>query len=139
MGVLNSSGWIWWIERGKLALGTTSNGGETVTAPTSSTAGKTIRVYCKEFAKVYSPGSGDDAAEFSSGSSIALNEYSKLPAQFHEALIAKVMEKLYRKDIEGVQASEYWRKVYKDFVIGAKKYANTNRLDSGFTVNQYDM
>ena len=139
MSVLNSKGWIWWIERGKLALGTTSNGGETVTPPTSSTAGKTIRVYCKEFAKIYRPGSGTDAAEFSMGTSIDLTEYSKLPAQFHEALIAKVMEKLYRKDVEGIQVAEYWRKVYKDFVIDAKKYANTNRLDTGFTVQQHDM
>ena len=46
--------------------------------------------------------------------------------QFHEALIAKAMEKLYRKDVEGLQVAEYWRKVYKDFVVGAKKYANTN-------------
>ena len=45
MAVLNSKGWIWWIERGKLAVSTTSNGGATVSPPSSSNAGKTIRVY----------------------------------------------------------------------------------------------
>ena len=49
------------------------------------------------------------------------------------------MEKLYRKDVEGIQVSEYWRKVYKEFAMEPKKYANTNRVDSGFTINQYDM
>ena len=139
MAVLNSKGWIWWIERGKLALGTTSNNGETVSPPSSSNNGKTIRVYCKEFAKIYRPGTDTDAAEFSLGASIDLTEYSKLPTQFHEALIAKVMEKLYRKDVEGIQVAEYWKKVYKDFVVEAKKYANTGRLDTGFNVQQHDM
>ena len=139
MAVLNSKGWIWWIERGKLAVSTTSNGGATVSPPSSSNAGKTIRVYCKEFAQVYRPASADEAAEFSTGTSINLTEYSQLPVQFHEALIAKTMEKLYRKDVEGIQVSEYWRKVYKEFAMEAKKYANTNRVDSGFTINQYDM
>ena len=139
MAVLHSKGWIWWIERGKLAVGTTSNGGETVSPPSSSNNGKTIRVYCKEFAKIYRPGAGVDANEFSTGTNIDLTEYSKLPEQFHEALIAKAMEKLYRKDVEGLQVAEYWRKVYKDFVVEAKKFANSNRLDSGFTVQQYEM
>ena len=49
------------------------------------------------------------------------------------------MEKLYRINPEGIQLSEYWRKVYKDYVISAKKYANSRRLDRGFTVKQYDM
>ena len=121
MAVLNSKGWIWWIERGKLAVSTTSNGGATVSPPSSSNAGKTIRVYCKEFAQVYRPASADEAAEFSTGTSINLTEYSQLPVQFHEALIAKTMEKLYRKDVEGIQVSEYWRKVYKEFAMEAKK------------------
>ena len=137
MSVLHSKGWTWWIERGKLALGITS--GNTVNPPSSSTSGKVIRVYCKEFAKIYRPGSDTDAAEFSTGASIDLAEYSKLPSQFHEALIAKVMEKLYRKDVEGIQVAEYYRKVYKDFVIEAKKYANTGRLDTGFNVQQHEM
>ena len=50
MGVLHSSGYVYWIERGKLAIGTTSNNGITVTPP--GTAGQSIRVYVKEKAPV---------------------------------------------------------------------------------------
>ena len=136
MGVLHSSGYIWWIERGKLAIGLTSDNGVTVNPP--SDAGKTIRMYCKEVAQVDN-GSGTALSEFSTGSSINLNEFSLLPSQFHEALIAKVMEKLYRRQPEGVQMAEYWRSVYDKFVLEGKKYANQNKNDSGFTVAQYYM
>ena len=82
MAVLNSKGWIWWIERGKLAVSTTSNGGATVSPPSSSNAGKTIRVYCKEFAQVYRPATTDEAAEFSTGASINyLFNFMKLSLQ----------------------------------------------------------
>ena len=40
MGVLHGSGYVWWIERGKLAIGTTSDNGATVKPPT--TAGHVI-------------------------------------------------------------------------------------------------
>ena len=138
MAILNSSGWVWWVERGKLAIGTSSNNGATVTPP--STASITIRIYGKEVAPVDN-GDGDDGelAAFSTGTDINLAEYSKLPEQYHEALVAKVMEKLYRINPEGIQASEYWRKVYQDALISAKKYANSRRLDGGFTVAQHDM
>ena len=92
MGVLHPSGYVWWIERGKLAIGTTSDYGNTVSAP--STADHVIRVYGKEIATIDN-GSGVELTKFTTGASINLDEYSKLPEQFHDALIAKVMEKLY--------------------------------------------
>ena len=136
MAVLNTEGWIWWVERGKLAIGTTSDNGNTVQPP--KTASKIIRIYCKEVATVDN-GSGTAIAEFSTGSSINTAQSSNLPEEYHEALVAKVMEKLYRTNPEGIQLSEYWRKVYKDYVISAKKYANSRRLDTGFTIQQHDM
>ena len=68
-----------------------------------------------------------------------MDEYSLLPEQFHEALIAKVMIKLYRKDPEGVALSQYWDQVYLQHKIEGIKYSNQGRLDSGFNVAQYDM
>jgi len=135
MGVLHSSGYVWWIERGKLAIGT-SSGGDTVSAP--STAGHVIRVYGKEIATVNNE-SGTELTKFSTGTSINLAEYSNLPEQFHDALIAKVMEYLYRKDLEGLPIADYWSKVYMTHLIEAKKYANSRRLDSGFNIAQNDM
>ena len=136
MATLHTSGYVWWVERGKLAVGISSNNGETVSGP--SDAGDTIRIYGKEVVPVDN-GSGTDLAEFSSGTSLNLAEFSKLPEQFHEALIARVNEKLYRKDVEGLQISQYWGAVYKDYVLRGKKYANMRRQDSGFTVAQHDM
>lgn len=136
MGVLHSSGYVWWIERGKLAIGTTSDYGNTVSAP--STAGHVIRVYGKEIATVDN-GSGTELTEFSTGASIDLDQFSNLPEQFHDALIAKVMEYLYRKDLEGLPIADYWSKVYMTHLIEAKKYANSRRLDSGFNIAQNDM
>ena len=135
MAVLNTEGWIWWVERGKLAIGTTSDNGNTVQPP--KTASKVIRIYCKEVATVDNEGTA--IAEFSTGSSINTAQFSNLPEEYHEALVAKVMEKLYRTNPEGIQLSEYWRKVCKDYVISAKKYANSRRLDTGFTIQQHDM
>ena len=62
MGVLHSSGYVWWIERGKLAIGTTSDNGNTVSPP--STASHSIRVYGKEVGQVQRDGSisTDDAS-----------------------------------------------------------------------------
>ena len=136
MAILNSKGWVWWIERGKIAIGTSSDTGNTVTPP--SVASKIIRIYGKEVAPVDN-GSGTDIAEFTSGASIDTAQFSKLPEQYHEALVAKVMEKLYRINPEGIQVAEYWRNVYQESVISAKKYANSRRLDTGFTVAQHDM
>ena len=136
MAVLNSSGYVWWIERGKLAIGTTSTYGSEVSPP--STAGDTIRVYGKEIATVDN-GGGTELSKFSTGNSINLAEYSKLPEQFHDALVAKVMEYLYRKNVEGVPLADYWSKVYMSHLIEAKKYANSRRLDTGFNIKQHDM
>ena len=136
MAVLHSSGYIYWIERGKIAIGTTGNGGETVTPP--STAGHSIRLYVKEVAPVDN-GSGTDISEFSTGSSINLAEFSKLPAQFHEALIARVFEKLYQGTSDGLQAAQYWRTIYEDHRVKAMKYANSRRNDSGISILQHDM
>ena len=133
---MNSSGWTWWIERGKLSVGTTSDNGTTVTPPSS--AGKTIRIYAKEVGQVATTG-GPDQPNFSTGTDIDLDEYSRLPEEFHEALIAKVMEKLYRKDVEGIKIAEYWRTIYSKYMAEGKKYANKGRLDSGFSVMQHDM
>ena len=125
MAVYHSSGYIYWIERGKIAIGTTSNGGETVTPP--STTGDSIRLYVKEVAPVDN-GSGADISEF-----------SKLPAQFHEALIARVLEKLYQGTSDGLQAAQYWRTIYEDHRVKAMKYANSRRNDSGVSILQHDM
>ena len=138
MAILHSSGYVWWIERGKLAIGTTSNGGVTVTPP--STASHIIRVYAKEMAPIDNgDGDGGELSDFSTGTDINLAEYSKLPEQYHEALIAKAMEKLYRKDVEGLSLSDYWSKVYRSIVVSAKQYANSRRQDSGFNISQHDM
>ena len=59
MAILNSKGWVWWIERGKIAIGTSSDTGNTVTPP--SVASKIIRIYGKEVAPVDN-GSGTDIA-----------------------------------------------------------------------------
>ena len=136
MGVLHSSGYVYWVERGKLAVGVTSNNGVTVTPP--STASHSIRLYVKEVAPVDN-GSGTEISEFSTGTSINLAEFSKLPAQFHEGLIAKVLEKLYQGTAEGLQAAQYWRTIYEDHRRKAMRYANSRRNDSGVSILQHDM
>lgn len=136
MANLHSSGYVWWIERGKLAIGISSNYGSEVSPP--SIAGHTIRVYGKEIATVDN-GSGTELTKFSTGSSINLAEFSNLPEQFHDALVAKVIEYLYRKNVEGLPLADYWSKVYMTHLMEAKKYANSRMLDAGFNVMQHDM
>ena len=126
MAVLHSKGYVWWVERGKLALGTTSNYGSTVQSPT--TASEEVRVYGKL-----------KATAFATGTSMDLTEESTLPSQFHEALVAKAMVRLYQLNPNTVHLAQYWQQVYNSHLIAAKKYANTNRFDSGFTIKQHEM
>ena len=110
----NSKGFIWWIERGKIGIATTSDYGTTFVSPTVI---YTVRAFCSKLAD-----------HFSIGTSIDLNEESDLPEIFQEALISKVNSMVYEKSPEGIQLAQYWEGKYRESIHEAKKYGNDNRV-----------
>ena len=104
---------VYWLERGKIAIATKS--GDTFTSPSSVL---TFRVTAITHDYEFSASSG--------ATLIDPSESPAMPVQFHEALVAGVLEKMYAKTPDGVQLSQFWEQKYRQHVIEAKKYANNN-------------
>ena len=87
MAANNSKGWCWWVDRGSLGIAKTSDYGKSFTSPEVGDAGtNNVRIFCSALAD-----------PFPTGSSMNLDsETSDIPEVFHEALIAKVHEKIYQ-------------------------------------------
>jgi hypothetical protein len=107
----HSLGYVWWVERNKLGVATTDNGSN-FTSPTTND--HEMRIWASKLGDHFTIGAGINTAE-----------ESELPAMFHEGLIAKVNESVYEKNPETLGLAQYWRNKYDDFIIEAKRYANT--------------
>ena len=116
---------VYWLERGKIAIATKS--GDTFTSPSSVLAYRiTAITHDYEF----------DASD--TGTLIGPTESPAIPVQFHEALVAGVLEKMYAKTPEGVQLSQFWDQKYRQHVIEAKKYANTRNDGKAPSIKGYE-
>lgn len=105
---------FWWIKDHQLGIGIKSDS-ETLAAVTEAVE---IKVHYSR-----------KAADLTT----ALTDVSEIPPQFHEALIARVNERLYARKGE-LSKARYWRAEYKDYIRSALRYVNQNRDNSGFLV-----
>tara|TARA_R110002020_G_scaffold235473_2_gene447613 strand:+ start:329 stop:700 length:372 start_codon:yes stop_codon:yes gene_type:complete len=120
----HSKNYVWWVDGKRLGIATTSDQ-ENYTSPSTNDS---CRVHCIK-----------KATHFKTGGTIDLTENSDIPAQFREALIAKVHELVYEHNPETIQLAQYWRAKYDDYVRDAKRYANTGRVAKTiYSVRGYD-
>mgnify|MGYP003131894305 CR=1 FL=1 len=120
---MNSKGYIWWLERDKIGIATTSDYGANVKSPSSVV---TVRVFCSKLADHFLTGAATD-----------LNEESDLPEMFQDALIYKVNAMIYERNPETIQLAQYWEGKYQAEIIEAKKYGNERRI-KGANIRGYD-
>ena len=116
---------VYWLERGKIAIATKS--GDTFTSPTSALGYRiTAIVHDYEF----------DSSD--TGTLIGPDESPVLPVEFHEALVAGVLEKMYAKSPEGVQLAQYWSQKYREYIIEGKRKANIGHDGKSPSIKGYE-
>jgi len=109
----------WWIKDGQLGIGTLSDS-DVLAAVTEV---KTVKVHYSRKATAFTTD---------------LTEVCEIPSQFHEALVARVNEKLYARQGK-LNEARYWRAEWKEYLRSAMRYVNRNRDNSGYLVvpNEY--
>lgn len=116
---------VYWLERGKIAIATKS--GDSFTSPTT-TLNFRVTAITHDF----------DFGATDAGTLLGPSDPPNMPVQFHEALVAGVLEKMYAKTPEGVQLSQFWDQKYRQHVIEAKKYANTRNDGKAPSIKGYE-
>ena len=117
------SGYVWWVERDKIGLATTSDNGATFTSPAKDGTSN-IRIFGSKLATTFTL------------PTIDLTDESEIPEQFREALIYKVNEMIYEKNPDTIPLAQYNNAKYMDMVMEAKKYGNTERTE-GYSIKGY--
>jgi len=108
---------VWWIEDGKLGIGTYSNG-----TITSIQEIKTVRVHAE-----YVP----------AGFTTDLTEEPNLPQHLHNAIIAPVLEELYaRKGL--LPMMQYWSAKWKEYIKDGIRWKNKSQDATAFSIKQHD-
>jgi hypothetical protein len=73
-----------------------------------------------------------------SGSGISMDESSIIPEEFHEGLTYYVIAKGYELKPETLQASVFWRSLWKEQISEGKTYSNKQRDGSSYHIKQHD-
>lgn len=111
---------VYWIERDGIAIAkldrTATSIANEFTGPDGS---KTVTIFATSLDSNFDTTSGTGK--------ISPTESPSIPAEFHEALTYKVLEKLYSVNMETLKASEYWASKFDRAIIEGKRYANINR------------
>ena len=111
---------VYWIERDSLAIATLDRTATSISNEfTGPVAGKTVTVFATKY---------DDEFDSSTGTGkIGPNESPSIPSEFHEALAARVIEKLYAQNPLTIQVAGYWAQKFNAAIIQGKRYANIGR------------
>lgn len=117
MGVISEK--VWWLKDGKLGIATYSYSTGKMT--TLSDTGDTIRIHYVKKATALTT---------------TLTDVPGIPSQFHEALIARVMEKLYARKGMMVEA-RYWRAEWQDYLKSGIMHANRAKDGTNYSVVQH--
>lgn len=118
---------VYWIERDAIAIAQRSNS-DTSTDYVSVTEVKTVNVHAVK----------TDEKFVASGSGISMDESSIIPEEFHEGLTYYVIAKGYELKPETLQASVFWKGLWKEQISEGKTYANKQRDGSSYHIQQHD-
>ena len=111
---------VYWIERDSIAIAALDRTATSIANEfTGPVAGKTVTVFAIKL---------DDNFDTSTGAGkIGPGESPNIPSEFHEAIVSKVLEKLYAQNPATIQIANYWGTKFNALVLEAKKYANIGR------------
>jgi len=110
----------WWLKGNSIGVGSLS-GSDSITAVSSA---KKIYVYFKEVA-------GDIEGDIDDGDTL------KIHKGYHDAIISRVLEKLYAKKGMMNEAG-YWRSEWNNYLKMAKAEVNKGFDGSGYTIHHHD-
>lgn len=110
---------VWWLKDGKLGIATYNYSTGKMT--TLSDTGDTIRIHFVKKA---------------SALTVTLSGSPDIPSQFHDALIARVMEKLYARKGMMVE-TRYWRAEWQDYLKSGIVHANKAKDGTSYSVAQH--
>ena len=112
---------VYWVERDKLAIATLDRTATSIDNEfTGPVAGKTVTVFAVKLDSNFGPTD-------STSNKIGPTESPSIPAEFHEVLTYKVLEKLYSRAPSTIQMAVYWNSRFQAAIIEGKRYANTGR------------
>tara|TARA_E500000318_G_scaffold103376_1_gene108358 strand:+ start:532 stop:927 length:396 start_codon:yes stop_codon:yes gene_type:complete len=118
---------VYWIERDAIAIAQRSDS-DTSTDYVSVTEAKTVNVHAVK----------TDESFVASGTGITMSESSIIPEEFHEGLTYYAIAKGYELKPETLQASVFWRELWKEQISEGKTYANKQRDGSSYHIRQHD-
>jgi len=118
---------VYWIERNAIAIANKSSS-DSSTDYVSVAEIKTINVHAIK----------KDEDFVSSGAGITMSESSIIPEEFHEGLTYYAIAKGYELKPETLQASVFWRSLWKEQISEGKYYANKQRDGSSYHIHQHD-
>ena len=136
---LNTSQWLYWLERGALLLAYYNESTDKFTSP--SEAGKKVTIFyigrpdkfllSGEVPTRDGWGANDTYLKVSLNADIEMTDASfwaqdiseEVPPQFHEALIARVIANGYERQAETLQLACYFLNKYEAGVKEARKYS----------------
>mgnify|MGYP003141398899 FL=1 len=114
---------LWWIKDGKLAISSYDYSEDKYTDVSSSdiSAGDKIQIHYTRKAKKLDTD---------------LSKRPDIPAQFHDGLVSRVLEKLYARKGMMNEAS-YWKNEWMMMMKSAKQYENKHRDGSNYAIQQH--
>lgn len=115
---------VYWLERGQIAIATSSNYFNTFSSPTEA---KKVRVFCVKRAN-----------HFTASSDIDYTQTTDLPDDFHNAILYKVSQFLHETNPETIQLAQYMEVQYEKELRKAKRMANTENINGTVIVRGHD-
>ena len=115
---------VYWLERGQIAIATSSDYFKTFNSPTEI---KSVRVFCVKRAN-----------HFAITSDIDYTQTTDLHDDFHNAVLYKVSQWLHETNPETIPLAQYMEVQYEKELRKAKRMANTENINGSVTVEGYD-
>ncbi len=115
---------VYWLERGQIAIATSSDYFDTFTSLPES---KTLRVFCVKRAN-----------HFTLSADMDYTQTTDLPDDFHNAILYKVSQYLHETQPETIQLAQYMEMQYEKELRKAKRMANTENIGTNVSIRGYD-
>ena len=123
MALTNQQNYVYWIERDSIAIANHSSGQDIDDQFTGPAGDKDVHLYVSEYA--------DDFTE-------DLTEESIIPAEFHDALVSKAIQKGYEvkmsQDPAMSRNASYFQMSFDKTVKEGQKYANIGRDGGSYRI-----
>jgi hypothetical protein len=104
--------YFWWVEQGDIGIAYVSNKDNKVYSPETAA---TVKIqYVKKATPVDVESTDLDLVN------------GDIPSQFHEGIVAYVLQKSYERTPEGVQLAQYFKRSYDDIIKDAKAFVSKN-------------